>query len=195
MQIHEDAIFNFVENNYLLTVVIFFLVSALFVNSPIPFATALELMGGYLFGFTHGAVINIIAMFLGSVFGYIIASFLFRAYIEKKLSKYIQKIQREIHRHGISYLISLRFALAVPYFFINYVAGVTRMPFFKFLISTIIGVVPSAVIYAYGGSIIREIGTLEDLFRPRIIIILIILIIFSLMPTWLRLAKKTKNVQ
>ncbi|MBN2087121.1 TVP38/TMEM64 family protein [Candidatus Peregrinibacteria bacterium] len=194
-QLHETAIFNFVENNYIFTVIIFFLISSLFVNSPIPFATALELIGGYLFGFAHGVVFNIVAMILGSVTGYFIASYIFHDFIQIKLIKNLKSLRSRISKHGISYLISLRFSLAVPYFFINYAAGSAKMPFYKFLISTIIGVVPSAVIYAYGGSTIREIGTMDDLFRPRIILIIILLVIFSLMPVWFRLIKERKSVK
>lgn len=192
IQLHEMVIFNFVENNFILTVILFFLISSLFVNSPIPFATAIELIGGYLFGFVNGVIFNIIAMTLGSVVGYFIASVLFRDFIEKTFKKNIKKLQKRIRKHGVSYLISLRFVLAIPYFFINYAAGSARMSFYKFFIATIIGVVPSAIIYAYGGSTIREIGTMDDLFHPKVLVIIALLVIFSLIPVWIRLYKKSK---
>ena len=191
-QLHEEAIFVFVENNYILTVALFFLISSLFVNSPIPFATALELIGGYLFGLVNGVVFNCIAMILGSIVRYFIASYFFRDFIERRFSKSTERLKRNIEKYGISYLVSLRFALAVPYFFINYAAGSARMPFYKFLISTTIGVIPSAFIYAYGGSAIRSIGTMEDLFKPEVILVIVILVLFSLTPVWVGHLKKQK---
>ena len=190
IQLHEEVIFHFVENNFYLTVLLFLIASAFLVNSPVPFATALELIGGYLFGFANGVVFNVIGMVLGSIVGYCLGKYLFKNYITHKFSTTIHKIQRGIKKYGVYYFMTLRFAIAVPYFLINYVAGTSGIKFFKYLISTVIGVIPSAVIYAYGGSTIREIGALDDLFKPRIILILLLLVAFSLAPIWFKPFKR-----
>ncbi|MBU1934825.1 VTT domain-containing protein [Patescibacteria group bacterium] len=181
-------------NYYLLTVLMFFVVSALFVNSPVPLAAALELIGGYLFGFFYGTIFNVIAMIMGSIAGYVIANSLLRDFIETHFSKSIQTIKNKISKDGLFYLMALRFAMAVPYFLINYSGGIARMKFWKFLVSSAIGVIPASIIYAYGGSVIREIGTLDELFQPKVILIIIVLVFFALMPSCIRLFRKKNGV-
>jgi len=176
IQFYDEIFFQFVDAHYAAAVLMFLFAAVILVNSPIPFAAVLELIGGYLFGFWLGGLINMVAMIIGSVAGYLIASYLFFDLIHRRFKKPILKIEDDVHKYGASYLIALRFIMTFPYFLINYSAGVMRMSFLKFLSATIIGVIPSALIYAYVGNTLREVGMIEDIFKPQVILMLAILV-------------------
>ena len=173
---------HFIENNYIFSVLIFFISCTVFINSPIPFAAVIKLLGGFFFGLYLGAFYNITATTIACLIGFGISRYAFKDTFEKLYYKRLIGIENEIEKNGFYYFLSLRLVLVVPYFLINILGGISRIPFKKYLFSTTVGVIPASFIYANGGSKLERINSVSELFGLDILFALALMIGLSLFP-------------
>lgn len=166
---HKTEIRTFLDEHYLLCLVAFFVACILFINSPVPLAAALKFLGGFFFGFYQGALYNILATIIACLIGFGLSRYTLKDHFEKLYYRRLQAIENEIERNGFYYFLSLRLVLVVPYFLINILAGISRLSFRQFLLSTSLGVIPGSLVYANGGAKLEQIDSLQDLFRSDIL--------------------------
>ena len=179
---NKFQIVNFISNNYFVSVLLFFISCIFFINSPIPFAAIIKLLGGFFFGFYLGAFYNIIATILSCLIGFWISRYAFKDVFEKRYYEKLKIIENEIEINGFYYFLSLRLVMVVPYFLINILAGISRVSFKKYLFSTALGVIPASLIYANGGNKLEQINSIHELFRIDIILSLSLVAIIALFP-------------
>lgn len=172
----------FIADHYGLSVLLFFVACTLFVNSPIPLAAALKVLGGFFFGFYWGAFYNIGATLLACLVGYGISRYTFRELFEKRYYDNLRAVENDIEKNGFYYFLSLRLIMVVPYFLINILAGLSRISFRKYLASTLVGVTPASLVYANGGNRLEQITSLQEIFRFDIILSLAAVALISLCP-------------
>ncbi|MGD7036596.1 TVP38/TMEM64 family protein [Methylotuvimicrobium buryatense] len=172
----------FIEDHYGLSVLLFFVACTLFINSPIPLAAPLKVLGGFFFGFYWGAFYNIGATLLACLVGFGISRYTFKDLFEKRYYDKLQTIENEIETNGFYYFLSLRLVMVVPYFLINILAGLSRISFRKYATSTLAGITPASFIYANGGDKLEQITSLQEIFRFDIILSLTVVAAISLFP-------------
>lgn len=183
---HKQLILNFIENNYLASVSLFFLSCIVFVNSPLPLAALIKLFGGFFFGFYTGALFNITATSLACIIGFLISRYAFKEQFEKFFYSRLKGVEKEIETNGFYYFLSLRVVMVVPYFCINFVAGISRISFKNYFVSTVIGVIPASLVYAHGGSQIEKINALTELFNIEVLLSFLLMVLLSLLPLLLK---------
>jgi uncharacterized membrane protein YdjX (TVP38/TMEM64 family) len=183
---YKDLIAGFVLNHYILSVILFILACTIFVNSPVPLAGILKIMGGFLFGATFGSLFSIVGTFFGALLGFAIARYLLRDLFEKHYGKRLHPIKDEIKENGLMYFITLRFSLVIPYFLIHVLGGISKLSYWKFVVSSLIGVVPGAVIYGVTGSQLEKIESMHDILTKEVMLIMGLLVLFSLIPIILK---------
>lgn len=183
----------FVDNNYVFSVFLFFLSCLIFVNSPIPLAALTKILGGFFFGFHMGAIYNISATILACLLGFTLSRYAFKEAFEKAYYDRLRKIEREIETNGFYYFVTIRIVMVVPYFLINILAGISRISVKTFVLSTILGVLPASLIYANGGHKLEEINSITDLFKADIIISLIAVAFVSLLPLFIKKRSEEKS--
>jgi len=189
---NKNQISNLIDKNYYLSVFLFFFSCIIFVNSPIPFAAIIKLLGGYFFGFHLGAVYNILATVLACLMGFAISRYALKEIFEKIYFKKLLKIEHEIEKNGLYYFLSLRLIMVVPYFLINILAGISGISFSRYLFSTILGVIPASIIYANGGSRFEQINSISEIFKSETVISLILVALVVLVPV---LSKKLSLIR
>ena len=181
----------FVAGHYSTSVFVFiavYLSTALFV----PGAVALTLAAGFLFGVLAGVVYVNIAATTGAVLAFLCSRYLIGNWIQKKFSARLKSFNREIERHGQNYLLVLRIIPLFPFFAVNYLAGITRIPLAKFILTTALGMLPGSVLYAYAGQRLGEIEQVRSLFSVEFVIVFSLLALFAFLPvvfrfvTWLK---------
>ncbi len=177
---------SFIDNNYAFSVFSFFLACTIFINSPVPFAAILKLLGGFFFGLYMGAIYNIAATILACLVGFSLSRYAFKEAFEKRYYHHIKNIESKIEKNGFYYFLTLRFIMVVPYFLINISAGISRVSFKDFLLSTLLGVIPSSLIYANGGNKLEQIDSASDLFTGDVILSILLIASMTLLPTYLR---------
>ena len=190
LKAQKDVLSNFVQNNYILTVIMFISIYILSVAFMIPIATVLTLAGGFLFG----AVIGTIFVNVGATFG-AIAAFLFARYIigkkvQSKYEKQLEKFNSELENSKYQYLFSLRFLPVFPFFLVNFLCAVTKVDLKTFIITTSLGIIPGSFVYTYAGSKLATINSLGDIFTKDILFAFILLGLLTLLPVFV---KKYKN--
>lgn len=125
------------------------------VVAPIP-GVAFDLVGLAVFGWQFGLVLALIGGHLGASIAFFIGR-----YFREPAVKYFIPLQR-LHEFEERYserqkfwtLVAVRFITSPFFDYVSYAAGLTKMPFWTFLLSTFIGVLPfSFVIYYFGGII------------------------------------------
>jgi len=84
----------------------------------------------------------------------------------------------------------LRIVPVLPFFTVNYLAGMTKMSLKRFLLTTAAGVLPGSVVYTYAGQELGTIRSVDDIMTPKLFIAFLLLGILALLPVALRFFKK-----
>lgn len=106
---------------------------------------------GAVFGVVKGAFCVWLASLMGAAAGYFLARSVWSGVARRLLGRFHDKL-RDL-RHGSVFLMTLRVQLLpiIPFGVFNYAAGVGRMPFFRFLAGTALGILPGTIAAVYVG--------------------------------------------
>lgn len=180
----------YIENNYILSVIIFIIIYILSMVFLLPIATLLTLSGGMLFGFELGTVFVNIGATTGAIGAFLFARYIMGEQIQQKYTAQLTKFNAELEINKYQYLFSLRFLPIFPFFLVNFLCGVTKIDLKTFIITTSLGIIPGSFVYTYAGSQIANIHSINDVFTKNILLAFILLGILTLMPI---IIKKTKS--
>lgn len=168
-----------VYTNYpIRTVAIFFAVYVVAVSLNLPGATILGLAGGGIFGFLYGTIIISFASTIGATIGCFISRYLLRDFVEEKFGKTYEKVNNGIRREGTFYLFSLRLIPIIPFFVINMVMGLTRIPLKTFYLVSQLGMLPGTMVYVNAGKELGQIDSISDILSPQLMLAFTLLGVF-----------------
>jgi uncharacterized membrane protein YdjX (TVP38/TMEM64 family) len=108
------------------------------------------------------------------VLAFTIARFVAHDAIETLAGRRLAPLQAWIERRGFWAVLYARIVPGVPYSWVNYAAGATRVGLPAFAAATAIGVAPRAFAYTALG------GSLDDLTSPEAIVALVALVVMAL---------------
>lgn len=183
----------FVDENYFLAVFVFFLLNIVFVNSPLPLAAVVKLLGGFLFGVVFGFFYNVLATTIGCYAGFLVSRYAFNNSFHKMYGSHLKKVEKEIEENGFFYFLTVRVVLVIPYFLINIIAGLSRISNIKYLGSTFLGVLVPSFIYANAGSKIDALESAKDIFSFDIILALVLVAGLSFLPPFIKKLLRKNN--
>ena len=172
----------FVENNYILTAVIFIGIYIISVAILIPIATILTLAGGFLFGSIIGVVFVNIGATIGAILAFLFARYIIGNKIQEQYKDQLQKFNKELEENKYQYLFSLRFLPIFPFFLVNSFCGVTNVDMKTFFITTSLGIIPGSFVYTFAGSKLADINSINDIFTTDILLAFVLLGLLSLFP-------------
>lgn len=145
----------FVVDNSALSIFIFiFLMFISTVISPITVLPMVPVFAVFLGSF-NTAIYSIIGWTLGSVVAFLIARYLGKPVLdkfvlEKDILKYRKYVPKDI---GFWWVVFL--TMTIPFDILGYLIGLfTEMSFAKYLLATIIGIIPFSFIFSYGYEIV-----------------------------------------
>ena len=176
-----DIINSYIQNDYYLSLSIFFLFLIIFFSFSIPGGTILVVASGFFFGFFVGFIINMISVVLGSLIFFIISKFLFKNLLKNYYEIYSLKLTNIIKKSSYEYLILLRLIVGTPLFIQNLCLSILNISKVKFVISSSIGFTPLMLIFAYLGNQLSNLMqvkkfNLNEFFTFELLIIFLILI-------------------
>ena len=136
--------------------VAFMLLYAVSVVALVP-ASVLTMAGGAVFGLVRGVVFSFGGALLGSTVAFLLGRYVARRVVERKLATMprFAAIDRAVSAQGRRIVFLLRLSPIVPFNFLNYALGVTRISIKDFAIASA-GMLPGAVMYAYAGKVTGE---------------------------------------
>lgn len=186
----KEILSNYVNENYFLTIFIFVLIYIISVAFLIPIATVLTLAGGFLFGSIEGTLFVNIGATIGAGFAFLFARYIIGAKLQEKYSAQLEKFNKELTENKYQYLFSLRFLPIFPFFLVNFLAGLTKVDFKTFIVTTSLGIIPGSFVYTYAGSQLSSINALGDIFSKEILSAFLLLGFLTLLPIIIKKLKK-----
>jgi uncharacterized membrane protein YdjX (TVP38/TMEM64 family) len=148
----------------------------------VPGAIVMTLAGGLLFGVLQGVILFNAGSVIGAAAAFLLARYAFGETLQRRYGSQLEGLNNELERHGYSYMIALRIVPVMPFFLMNYLAGVTRVRARTFVWTTALGMLPGSVVYCYAGSQRGRIESPGDILSPGVAAALALLALFSLLP-------------
>lgn len=151
----------------------------------IPGAVVMTLAGGAVLGFWVGTAAVSVASTVGATAACAVARYLLRDWVEARFGPRLERIQQGLAREGAFYLFTLRLIPAVPFFLLNAVMGLTRLPLTTYFWVSQLGMLPATLLYVNAG---RELGAVRnpsDVLSPGLLLSLTLLGLFPLAARWI----------
>ncbi len=119
-------------------------------------ASVFTSIGGVVFGNWLGFLINYISALIGGVLSFIIARYLLRDFAAKILQqKHFKKFDDKVAEHGFSIILYMRL-MFVPFTYLSFAAGVSKIDFKSFFLGTVFGVGPGILVITFLASAIKQ---------------------------------------
>jgi uncharacterized membrane protein YdjX (TVP38/TMEM64 family) len=148
-----------------------------------PVAPVIGLVGGALFGLWPGLLMVTIASSIGSTLAFLQSRYVMRDWVKRRLARRLEKIDRGVAEQGASYLLTLRLNPLVPYWLVNLAMGLTAIRLRTYVPLTLIGLVPSILLYVEAGTRLATLEQPSDIASP---VLLGALLLVSLLPLLFR---------
>ncbi len=152
--------------------------------ASLPGAAILTLAGGAIFGLWWGTLIVSFASCIGATLAFLAARFVLRDSIEARFGQSLKNINEGIAKQGAFYLFTLRLVPLVPFFVINLVMGLTKMPVRIFYWVSQLGMLAGTAVYVNAGTQLAQITSLKGIFSPALIGSFVLLGVFPLLAKW-----------
>ncbi len=184
---NKEKLHYYVQKNYIGTVIIYILAYAI-ISFGIPGAAILALVGGFIFGTTKGTIYINIGATIGATASFLLSRYIIGSWIQSQYKDKIIRINKQIKENGANYFLTARFIPIVPFFLINLLGGLTTIPLRTFIWTTSLGIIPVDIVYAYAGSNIENIHSLNDVLSTKVILTLSLLAIVPMLSSSLKKA-------
>ena len=171
---------NYYHGHQLLTIAIYMLIYITATALSLPGAAILTLAGGALFGLVTGTIVISFASTIGATIACIVSRYLLQDWVQKKFGDKLVKINRGIEEEGAFYLFTLRLVPIFPFFIINLVMGLSKIPIKTFYWVSQIGMLPATMVYVNAGRELGKIDSLSGILSPGLLFSFVLLGIFPL---------------
>lgn len=196
---HHHALMAFRDAHYLLAALSFVATYIVIVTLSLPGALVASLAGGLLFGLGPGTVFNVLSAGTGAMLVFLAA----RAGIGTALTDRLAigdgagaRLAVRLRQNEWAMLFLMRLIPIVPFFLANLVPAMLGTRFWRFAVSTYLGIIPGAILITSVGSGLGEVfargGTpdLSLLFEPVIYVPLLGLLALAGVPLVLKYWRK-----
>jgi uncharacterized membrane protein YdjX (TVP38/TMEM64 family) len=185
---HQATLTKWVAKHAFISAAVFVLVYTLVVAFSLPIAIVVTPVAGFLFGTWMGAGLSVIGATLGSIAVFLAARTAFRDLFRARAGAALTRLEAGFRRDDFSYLLFLRLVPIFPFWLINIVPALLGMRLYRYVLATMIGIVPAAIVYASVGAGLGAVidrGERPDLgiiFEWRILLPLLGLAALALLP-------------
>ncbi len=146
----------------------------------LPTVIFLSVLGGAVFGLITGAIIVCIASTLGATLSFLMSRWIFHDMVQARFSHYLKRFNAGMKKHGAFYLFTLRTTPVVPFFIVNIVMGLTNIRTQLFFWVSLVGMIPSKLIYVNAGTQLATIEHFSDILSARVLLSLLSLALIPL---------------
>lgn len=149
---NRDALRQWVDGNMVLAVAAYALTYFAVVALSIPGAAIMSIAGGFLFGWAVSAPITVLAAVTGAAAVFQIVKTSLGAALAERAGPFLQRLSRGFAENAFSLLLFLRLTPVFPFWAVNAVAGLSRIPMRTFVVATALGIIPASLAFALMGS-------------------------------------------
>jgi uncharacterized membrane protein YdjX (TVP38/TMEM64 family) len=114
----------------------------------------LNMAGGFLFGFSRGLSWAYFGAMMGAALAFFIARYLARDWVARRINRQPRwrRLDETIAREGWRMVLLARLSPVLPYVFLNYAFGLSRISFRDYFLATLLGKAPTMVLYVWMGT-------------------------------------------
>ena len=193
---NRSDISNFRDENFILSIILFWLFYFLLVVFSLPGAAVASVSGGFLFGLNLGLLINVTAASTGATVLFILVRYGLKSFKYSQSNdfdnNFAVKIKNGLIQNQVSIMLILRLVPLVPFFLANILPALVGARLFNFIWTTVIGIIPGGIVFTWIGAGVGEVfdrneyPNIELLFTPAILGPLLGLAALILIPMILR---------
>ncbi len=193
---HRNDLATWVENAGLLAPFTYLAVYVAVVLLSLPGPIFVTLAGGFLFGAFPGAVLSLSGATIGATIVFLVVRTAAGNFLQRRGGKFVQKMAAGFHKNSFSYLLTIRLVPLFPFGIVNLAAGILGVRLKIFLVATLLGSFPAAMILSLAGAGLDDLLQSEDGFSlkiimtPRVVAALIGLVCLALAPVVYKLTRK-----
>jgi len=169
IKIYSKYLKDFVSERYIISIAIYMLIYFVVIALSIPATGPMTVLGGLLFGVERSIVYSTVSAVLGATAAFLFFRTALRDASVSKYGKQLEKFKKGLHEYGAFYLLILHFLFIFPFFVINSLAALAKVPLWRFIWTTTVGFLPCAIVYSLAGKQITTIKALSDIFSFRVI--------------------------
>jgi uncharacterized membrane protein YdjX (TVP38/TMEM64 family) len=109
---------------------------------------------GLIYGIFGGTAVALTGATLGASLAFLVARYLVRGKVEQAAhgNEKFKAIDEAIDKNGWKIIALLRLSPLIPFNVSNYLYGVTRIGFWPYFLSSLVGMLPGTMLYAYLGA-------------------------------------------
>lgn len=192
---YEPTLATWTVTHYFSAVFLYLSLFVVLIACGIPCATLLTIIGGFLFG-TSAILYSVFSLTIGGMLLFLLVRFTLGHYLSSSTSRFVHQFEHGFQQNAFRYLLFLRLMPVFPCSISNVSAGALNVPLKTFLAATILGVLPTSIIYAWVGRDLDRLLALQALpsyqllLAPNFLVPFIGVMIFCLLPL---LHKALKN--
>lgn len=149
---NRDALRAFVSGNLAIAMLLYMVVYVALVALSVPGAAVMSIAGGFLFGWMISVPTTVTAALIGSVIVFQVVKTSLGAALAERAGPMVNRLSKGFAEDAFSYLLFLRLAPVFPFFMVNAVAGLCRVPLKTFVVATVVGIIPASFAFALLGS-------------------------------------------
>ncbi|HEX3557500.1 MAG TPA: VTT domain-containing protein [Thermoanaerobaculia bacterium] len=159
-------------------------------------ASPMMLTGGMVFGFIPGFLYNLLGTWLGGVTTYFLGRILGRDFVVHLAGNRLKKVERAIARRGFWSLVAIRL-LPIPYPLVNYCAALTGIPPGLFMVTTVLGLIPANLLFAYFASaLVHLAGPERNKIYVQFAVVIGLLVLLTVAPQiWMARQRKRRYLE
>ncbi|NDK09400.1 FAD-dependent oxidoreductase [Candidatus Gracilibacteria bacterium] len=114
-------------------------------------ASLMTLMAGALFGFGIGLAVTLAGAGLSATTAYVIGLIFGKKILSPDDSGILGKLQTETSKNPFTSVLMTRI-LFLPYDLTNYICGFLKVPYVKYILATLVGIIPGSSVFVLAGS-------------------------------------------
>ena len=185
LKAHEHDIAEYGRVHPISLAVEYFLIYVAFVALSLPAATLLTVAAGAVFGPIEGTLLVSFASSVGATLAFLASRYVFRDAVQRRFGERLQTINEGMTREGGVYLFTLRLVPAIPFFAVNLLMGLTKLPVLTFYWVSQLGMLPATVVFVNAGTQLASLHSLVGVLSPRLVGSFLLLGLVPLLGRWL----------
>ena len=199
MKENREALQAWTQNNQLLAFLVFMLAYAVVVAFSLPGGLFMSITGGFLFGTLLGSVLIVVGATVGAVALFLAARYALGDLLREKVGGKLKRFEEGFREDALSYMFVLRLVPIFPFWLVNLAPAFLGVPLRTYVITTFLGIIPGAAVYASVGAGIGAVfdaggeANLGIIFSPEILGPLIGLALLAMIPVVYKKIKARKS--
>ena len=144
------------KSNLFLVILVFFLLTILWVFPFLGFGTPVALMGGFILGKWIGTFVVVLGLSIGGTFLYIFGNYFLKDLIKEKFLNKYQNLEIKFKKSEFFYLLVYRFIGGIPWVISCLLPTIFNVRALNFFFATLIGIIPQIFLAVSIGSGIEK---------------------------------------